>query len=256
MRRVVVFSAGIVVVGLMSGVALAADYPAEPGPLTAVPVVTPVVAPPVVAPPPPYNWNGLYLGVNGGYGFGQSSPMSLFSDSFSAFNYNANGWLAGVTVGAQLQNGHTLLGLEADIDFASMSGSSRGSIFSNGDFIGTATLSSTLSSVSTLRSRVGYAYDNWLFYGTGGLAFTNQTSTLTRSVGFVCGSGVNGAGVAVPGCSSPTNFHIGLTAGLGVEYGITPNLSAKGEWLWLVAGVGNTLTLNMLRAGVNWRFGM
>ena len=133
MRRVAGFSAGIVVVGLMSGVAFAADYPAEPGPLTAVPVVTPlvappVVAPPVVAPPPPYNWNGLYLGVNGGYGFGQSSPMSLFSDSFSAFNYNANGWLAGVTVGAQLQNGHTLLGLEADIDFASMSGSSRGSI--------------------------------------------------------------------------------------------------------------------------------
>ena len=33
--------------------------------------------------------------------------------------------------------------------------------------IGTATLSSTLSSVSTLRTRVGYAADNWLFYEGG-----------------------------------------------------------------------------------------
>jgi hypothetical protein len=66
------------------------------------------------APPVPiYTWTGIYVGVNSGYAFGKQTPGSLFGDSFSAFNYNANGWLGGLTAGAQIQNGHTLLGLEA-----------------------------------------------------------------------------------------------------------------------------------------------
>jgi outer membrane immunogenic protein len=213
------------------------------------------VAPPmpyIPAPAPVYNWTGIYVGVNGGYGFGQQTPGSLFGDSFSAFNYNGNGWLGGGTVGAQIQSGHTVIGLEGDIDWARINASGSGPVAFNGFQIGTATLSSSLSSISTLRARVGYAYENWLFYGTGGLAATNETSTLTGPVGFVCGTGAAGS----PPCSSPTDLHLGLAAGAGVEYGITPNLSAKGEWIWVGAGAGNTLKENMLRAGVNWRFGM
>jgi outer membrane immunogenic protein len=212
--------------------------------------VAPVYQAPIVA--PAYSWTGIYVGVNGGYGFGQQTPGSLFGDSFSAFNYNANGWLGGVTAGAQIQSGHTLLGLEADIDWARINGSSSGTVSFNGFPIGTATLSSTLSSVSTARTRVGYALDNWLFFITGGLAVTNETSTLAGPVGFVCGTGAFNS----PPCSSPANLHLGLAAGAGLEYGITQNLSAKGEWIWVGAGAGNTLKENMLRAGVNWRFGM
>jgi opacity protein-like surface antigen len=47
-----------------------------------------------------------------------------------------------------------------------------------------------------------------------------------------------------------------LAAGAGLEYGITQNLSAKGEWIWIGAGAGNTLKDNLLRLGLNWRFGM
>jgi outer membrane immunogenic protein len=68
---------------------------------------------PIAPPVPIYTWTGIYVGVNGGYAFGKQTPGSLFGDSFSAFNYNANGWLGGLTAGAQIQNGHTLLGLEA-----------------------------------------------------------------------------------------------------------------------------------------------
>jgi opacity protein-like surface antigen len=53
-----------------------------------------------------------------------------------------------------------------------------------------------------------------------------------------------------------SNLHLGLAAGAGLEYGITQNLSAKGEWIWIGAGAGNTLKENMVRLGLNWRFGM
>ena len=68
------------------GLGNAADLPLAP-PVPYVPAPTPV-----------YNWTGIYVGVNGGYGFGQQTPGSLFGDSFSAFDYNANGWLGGGTV--------------------------------------------------------------------------------------------------------------------------------------------------------------
>jgi opacity protein-like surface antigen len=47
-----------------------------------------------------------------------------------------------------------------------------------------------------------------------------------------------------------------LTAGGGFEYGITPNISAKLEYLWVGAGALNTLNENIVRGGLNWRFGM
>jgi hypothetical protein len=70
-------------------------------------------------------WTGIYFDVNGGYGFGQSTPMSLISDIFSAFNYNSNGWLVAGTAGAQILSGHTIIGIEADIDWANITGSKR-----------------------------------------------------------------------------------------------------------------------------------
>jgi outer membrane immunogenic protein len=219
------------------GFAYAADLPLEPA----------YVAP-VVAPVPIYNWTGIYLGLNGGYTIGKATPMSLYSSNFTAFDYDASGFLGGLTAGAQIQSGHTVIGVEADIDWSNISGSARGTIFNNSVFVGTATLSSTVNSISTLRTRIGYANDNWLFYVTGGIAVTNEASTLTGAT-FICG-GVN------PPCTSVTDLHLGLAAGAGVEYGIMQNLSAKAEYVWVGAGAGNTLKENMLRAGINWRFGM
>ena len=143
--------------GIACGLAHAADLLLPP---QQAPIVTPV---------PVYNWTGIYVGLNAGYGLGQQLPGSLFGDSFSAFNYNANGWLGGATAGAQIQSGHTVIGIEGDIDWANITGAGTGPIAFNGFQIGTATLSSTLSSVSTIRTRIGYAADNWLFYITGWL---------------------------------------------------------------------------------------
>jgi len=179
--------------------------------------------------------------------------MSLFSSDYTAFNFNANGGFVGLTAGAQIQSGHTVIGIESTIDWADLTGSSRGPIFLNGNNIGTATLSANVNSISTLQTRIGYAADNWLIYGTGGLAITNEKSTLTGAT-FVCGA-PNAFG-SNPPCTSISNFHIGLAAGGGVEYGVTDNLSVKAEYTWVGAGAINTLKENMVRVGANWRFGM
>src|SRR5262245_53289550 len=60
---------------LTSGLAAAADLPSRPAPTA--PVLAPV-----------YDWTGIYFGISGGYAFGHSSPMSLYSSSFSAFGFD------------------------------------------------------------------------------------------------------------------------------------------------------------------------
>jgi outer membrane immunogenic protein len=203
-------------------------------------------APPVVA--PIYNWTGIYVGANAGYASGRQDPLGLFSNDFSAFNYTLSGGMIGGTFGAQIQSGHVVMGLEGDIDWTSMSGTGTGSVLKLGVFQGTATISSKVSNIDTLRTRVGYAQDNWLFYGTVGVALTNDTSSFGQTVGFTCNTGV----VA---CTSKADWHAGLAAGAGIEYGLTPNLSTKLEYLWVGAGAANTLYENMIRIGVNYRFG-
>lgn len=202
----------------------------------------------IMSPVPVYNWTGIYVGINGGYAFGSQDPLSLFSSDYSDFKYSANGWLFGGTFGAQIQSGHVVLGIEGDLDWANISGSGSGPVTKLGVFQGTGTLSSNVSSISTLRTRVGYAQDNWLYYATMGLAATQSSSSFSQTVGFTCNNGV------VP-CSSKSSLHPGLAAGAGIEYGITPNVSAKLEYMWIGAGAGNTLYENLVRVGLNYRFG-
>jgi outer membrane immunogenic protein len=238
MSKPTIFAVTAAVLQLACGSVRAADV--EPAPVYPA------------APVPVYTWTGIYVGANAGYAFGQATPMGLFTDSFSAFSVNANGWLLGGTIGAQIQSGHVVMGLEGDIDWMNISGSSSGTINFNGAPIGTATLSSNVSAFGTLRPRVGYAFNNWLLYTTAGLAFTDEKSNLTGSIGFVCGTGAANS----PPCSSLSNLHLGLAAGAGVEYGITQNVSARLEYLWVGAGTFNTLSENIVRGGVNFRFGM
>ena len=213
-----------------------------------LPVRQAYAPPPILSPVPVYNWTGIYIGINGGYAFGTQDPLSLISDNYSSFNYTANGWLFGGTFGAQIQSSHVVIGIEADIDWTDISGSGTGPVSFLGT-TGTGTLSSSFTSVSTLRTRVGYAQDNWLIYGTFGLAAVYGSSSFSQGVGVLCNT------ANTPSCNSKSALHAGLAAGGGVEYGFTPNWSAKLEYIWMGAGAGNTMYENMVRAGLNYRFG-
>lgn len=98
--------------------------------------------------------------------------------------------------------------------------------------------------LGTVRGRAGYAWDRVLFYGTGGVAFGN----------------LQAAAGALPFSSST---QIGWTAGAGVEVALSPNWTAKVEYLYVdlgnqSCGLANcgalttvSLTENVIRAGVN-----
>ena len=69
-----------------------------------------------------YHWSGPYLGLNGGYGFGNSNWNVA---GLSTGNFNIDGLLLGGTFGANFFeiNGF-VLGAESDLDWAPIGGSS------------------------------------------------------------------------------------------------------------------------------------
>jgi outer membrane immunogenic protein len=204
-----------------------------------------------LSPTPAYSWTSFYVGVNAGYGWGNQNPLSLLSSAFDTLSYPVNGGLVGGTFGAQIQSGHVVMGVEGDFDWSGVSGSHIITPRILGRPAG-FTLGSKSTSDSYLdgRFRVGYAQNNWLFYGTAGAAILNSSFTGSSLSGAACGT----AGV-LPRCSgSSTRF--GLAAGAGVEYAINPQWSVKAEYIWngFVVGAG-TESINMIRAGVNYHFG-
>jgi outer membrane immunogenic protein len=198
-----------------------------------------------------YNWTGLYVGVNGGYGWGAQDPLTLFSNRFDRTSFNINGGMFGGTIGAQIQQGYVVLGLEGDLDWANIKGNgiSTPTIAGIAQPI-TLNIESKISAVGTARARVGVAMNNWLFYGTGGAAFVKSSANGTTIAGVPCGT----FGV-LTNCSA-SSWRPGLAAGLGAEWGFTQNWTAKLEYLYIATmGSGaNTDHVNTVRAGINYRF--
>ena len=112
---------------------------------------------------------------------------------------------------------HFVIGVEGDIDWASISGTNSTVTCPTGCKTGDSWL-------STVRGRVGYAADRFLPYLTGGAAFGNIQATT--------------AGLT----TSSTNA--GWTVGGGVEFAITPNWSAKAEYLYRQRSASSIAALN------------
>jgi outer membrane immunogenic protein len=97
---------------------LATCIAAQAADLPMAPVYQP---PPVVV--PVYNWTGFYIGANGGYGWGSQDPFNLVTNRFDNFSTSLSGGVFGGTLGAQMQMAHVVMGLEADLDWANIKGS-------------------------------------------------------------------------------------------------------------------------------------
>lgn len=191
--------------------------------------------PPVQYTQPVYNWSGFYLGVNGGGGWGHSWW------SAPSTGINTSGGQVGGTAGYNWQYGHAVFGLEGDIDWSHLSGSTNSALCSG--------CSVDDSWLSTVRGRVGYAFGGVLPYVTGGLAVGDIKAN-------------------APGFAGATNTNAGWTVGGGVEVALSQNWSAKAEYLHVDLGNFNcglncgTIPTNnvsmhddVVRAGLNYRFG-
>jgi outer membrane immunogenic protein len=191
----------------------------------------------VPVPAPVYNWGGIYLGINGGYGFGKSDWTG---GGLATGNFDTNGFLVGGTLGFNYQINALVLGAETDLDYSGLTGNSG--VCNPAGF----TCQTSSDWVGTTRARVGYAADRVLFYGTGGVAYGNLAAAA--------------AGVTT------NNTKVGWTAGAGVEAAFTENWTGKLEYLYADfssascgatcggAPVNVTLTESLIRAGVNYKF--
>jgi len=187
---------------------------------------------------PAFSWSGFYVGLNAGYGWGTASGGNSITGE--GFNTRATGWLGGATVGYNLQTGSWVWGLEGVIDYSTVKGTST----SNCD--GCEVRNSWLG---TARGRIGYAFDRYLVYGTGGAAYGDLKLTLPGG-----------------GSRSVTDNKLGWTLGAGVEYAFMGAWSVKAEYLYVDLGnftcpaatcsdAGTyKLPLNIARLGVNYRF--
>ena len=231
MKRILIAGAFALAAG---GQALAADLP-QPGP---PPPRAPSTYVPVTA--PGYNWSGFYLGINGGYGFGDSNWTPCCGIPPTG-NFSTSGFLAGGTLGANYQMGAFVLGIEGDGDWTNLSGS----ITCSGGY----TCQTSSNWLATARGRIGYAFDRILLYGTGGGAAGNIKANNSYTGG------------------TDSNTEYGWTAGAGIEFAFAQNWTAKVEYLYVdlangscnascptYAPVAVSFTESLVRAGINYKF--
>ena len=104
---------------------------------------------------PPVNWGGVYIGLNGGYGLGQSN----WSDSLgSTGNFAVNGGVFGGTLGINYAGfgDWVLLGFEGDFDWSGATGSAGCSVLGPTVLGAGATCQTRIDWLTTFRLRAGY----------------------------------------------------------------------------------------------------
>ena len=138
----------------------------------------------------------------------------------------------------------------------------RGSQTVTSPLTGEVTYGEAVIYSGTARARLGYAFDHFLLYGTGGLAWSFDQVTRTQVAGAPAG------GFATPGTVDNWMFwRFGWAAGAGVEIPVSGSWTAKAEYLWtgfghhsemFAAGAqafDSDLTMQSIRVGLNYRIG-
>jgi high affinity Mn2+ porin len=259
--RAAAFYLGIALT-LLSAASVSAADPSGQSPLHA-PTTAPIAN----------DWAGLYVGGYVGYATGTSgwsaaqaaSAAPGLSGSLDFYN-PLDGFKGSGSFFGGLQAGYNymfpsrfLVGVETDGLFPnSIAGSQTISPASTGQ----ASYGETVVDSGTARGRIGYAFDRWLIYGTGGFAWTYDQLTRNQFVGPPAGASAT-AGTA----ESAFMWRLGWAAGAGVEVPFAPNWTARLEYLFTGFGhngvtfpaadqrFDSDLAMNQVRLGVNYKLG-
>jgi outer membrane immunogenic protein len=205
---------------------------------------------------PVYTWTGAYIGLNAGYGWGDSEVAT--TTIFSPFGYfqatslpaiaaagaqtiKPNGFTGGGQIGYNWQaSSVTVVGLEADFEYFGLKASSiSGAVYPCcAPTAFTINQSVKTDWLATFRARLGYLVTpSALIYVTGGGAVTDLKGTFTFTD--------NNSAAAESGSFSSTK--LGWTVGGGVEWTLWSGWSAKAEYLFVsfpsASVTSNNLTL-------------
>jgi outer membrane immunogenic protein len=230
------------------GAAYAADLP--------MPVSAP---PPMTEPVAATNWDGFYVGGHIGYGPGEATILGDSEDNSGPIDFS--GFFGGVQAGYNFTAGGFVFGIQGDVSKTSESGSRTFDYddpvvtlneeihpLAEGD--GTYSYTDNLNWTGAVTGKIGYAFDNFLPYALGGVAFASNTITYSDS------------GIA------STQTQTGYVIGAGLEAMLGSNLSAFGEYRYADYGNANYgqivgeevqagsvhLTDSSVRVGLNYHF--
>nr|WP_210307877.1 outer membrane protein [Aminobacter niigataensis] len=200
-----------------------------------------------------YDWSGLYIGVHGGIGGGEFDNSYLIETEVGPIGYNVSDRAFGGFGGVQAGYNHQLApnwvaGVEVDFSLSGIKAEHSES--SSEGF--SSRYAIQIDWFGTLRGRLGYAQDNVLFYGTGGAAYGRISYSDSDSDGFN---------------EALADTNLGWTAGAGVEYGITNDITLKTEYLYVDLGslkatnliyTGDRIEMDTafhtLKTGLNYKF--
>ena len=192
--------------------------------------------------PSTYDWSGGYVGLNGGMGFNMSSfktgyhyagtveaqfatPEATRGLGFGG-DVSDSSFSGGALAGYNWQYASFVIGMEGDFNYLALNGRARHNVDGvlNDNVFGAAnqvrgaydTVDYQGNWYGTLRARLGYAFDNVLVYGTGGLAYGDLE--VTENLAATAGAGSTAESVDWSGKTQGWRF--GWTLGGGMEYGI------------------------------------
>src|SRR5215211_4318918 len=216
------------------------------------------MAPVYKAPPTPaaavFNWTGFYVGGNIGGAWGRKELTERAASSLT-HDLDISGVVGGGQVGANLQVGGVVLGVQGDWDWTNADGNHGNcGLFLNR----TITCNAKATDLASVTGRVGLAWDRTLGYVKGGGAWIRDKYELDTIGGSA-------------GLLTAKETRSGWTVGVGLEYAFAPNWTGFVEYDHYDFGhknlvFGHTTTtgltvpvdvdqrLNVVKVGINYLF--
>jgi outer membrane immunogenic protein len=218
------------------------------------------------------NWSGFYIGGNVGGSLAIISPTDTrtapFTSETTSDRLGLPGAIGGVQVGYNWQAGLWLLGVEGDWQWSNEESTSTRAgqeVILGRTFTASNSDQERIRDLATVRGRLGYVHGDYLWFATGGAAWSRIESNfgLTESA----------PAVTLATTASFNTTRSGWTLGGGVETLLAPNWSAKLEYLYVdlgsvtnvfataaAGGLGSftaneSVSEHIIRVGVNYKFG-
>lgn len=214
-----------ILLGAVSLIALGLVTPASAADLAARPYTK---APPPVA-PVLYDWSGFYIGINAGGGSSHKCWDLVSTAGFGTLAtpldegcHDATGATAGGQIGYRWQMASWVFGVEGQGNWANFRGSNVNLLGGTALVAAGLTDQSKINAFGLITGQVGYAWNNVLVYGKGGVAVVGDRFRTFNVVGTLV--------------DSADNTRWGGTIGVGLEYGFAPNWSVGVEYDHLFLG--------------------